>query len=172
MINEGVSQEPEILLEELLNGPYFGDTRNLALTSYRVLKVFQAEGASADPSTRNLLERHDIDIEQSRTYSLNTVGTTDKVRGGLSQEDKVVLVKAIKSSYDRIGLDTQEYEDTLINIIDYATPEQRKTDTGKVTLYEFRDSFVGWSPNRLSHDIQDYGSCNAGEFRDQDEAEC
>ncbi len=33
--------EPDIPLEDLLNGPYFGDDRNLALTSDRLLKIFQ-----------------------------------------------------------------------------------------------------------------------------------
>ncbi len=78
---------------------------------------------------------------------MKTVGTTDKVRGGLSQEDKVVLIKAIKASYDRIGLDTQEHDESFTKTVDYATPEQRETETGKVMVYEFRDSFLGWSPN-------------------------
>ena len=80
------------------------------------------------------------------------MGTTDRVRGGLSLEDKIILIKAVKASYDRIGLDTQEEDESHTKAMDYATPEERQTDIGKVILYEFRDSFQGWSPNlRLEH---------------------
>ena len=90
-----------------------------------------------------------INTETDPTSSnlLKTVGTTDKVRGGLSQEDKAILIKAIKASYDRIGVDTHEHEESLTNTEHYATTEQRQTDTGRVILYELRDSFLGWSPN-------------------------
>ncbi len=64
----------------------------------------------------------------------------------------VILIKAINARYDRIGLHTQEEDETHTRLIDNATPEERQTDTGKVILYEFRDSFQGWSPNlRLEH---------------------
>ena len=79
----------------MIKGPYFGDARNLALTSERLLKIFQAD------------HRTHTDDDKSEFNSPETVGTTDKVRGGLSHEGKVALITAIKASYDRIGLDTQ-----------------------------------------------------------------
>ncbi len=153
-INRTNLHEPNILLEDLLNGPYFGDDRSLALTSDRLLKIFQEKPSHEieTGTTQTFSDITNTEIVRTNLNSLETVGTTDKVRGGLSQEDKVILIKAIKASYDRIGIDTQEENETDTKVIDYATPEERQTDTGKVILYEFRDSFLGWSPNlRLEH---------------------
>ncbi len=78
---------------------------------------------ASDSSTTN-----DEENGTSKLKSLKTVGTTEQVRVGLSQTDKVILIGAIKASYNRVGLDTQEHEESLTKTRDYATPEQKQAD--------------------------------------------
>ncbi len=54
--NQTALQEPEILVEDLLNGPYFGDARSLALTSERLVKILQGRpSAEIEPALTGAL---------------------------------------------------------------------------------------------------------------------
>ncbi len=112
--------EPDIIVEELMNGPYFGD------------------------------ERH-VTCDSLPKPNVEAVGTTECVRGGLTQCDKTLIIKQIKASYDRVGLDTLEGEEPTKSV-DYLTEVERQTEVGEVIVYDFKHSFVGWSPNlQLEH---------------------
>ena len=52
-------------------------------------------------------------------------------------KDRMSIIKQIKASYDRFGIDMQ----------DDATPESREAKFGKVMIYNFGNGFLGWSPN-------------------------
>ena len=67
-------------------------------------------------------------------------------------DDRAVMIKRIKSSYDCIGVDTIEQTGESNDKVDYPTPQERETDIGRVLIYDFKHSFTGWSSNlRLEH---------------------
>ena len=115
------THEADIIIEEFMNGPYFGDERHI--TCYTLPKL-----------------------------DLQTVGTTEYVRGGFSQCDKILMIKRIKASYDRIGIDTLDHEEETANALGYPTIQEQQTEIDKVIIYDFKHSFVGWSANlQLEH---------------------
>ncbi len=62
------------------------------------------------------------------------------------------MIKRIKASYDRIGIDTFDHDEEPANAVDYPTKQEQRTEIGKVTIYDFKRSFVGWSANlQLEH---------------------
>ncbi len=122
--------EEIILIEELLGGPYFGDGRHTA-------------------------ESDEIHGNPDHKSTEGPVGTTDYVRGGLSPNDRAMMIKRIKSCYDRVGIDTIEQEERSNNDVDCPTPQERETEIGRIFVYDFKYSFMGWSGNlrlrRLPH---------------------
>ncbi len=83
--------------------------------------------------------------------SVDAVGTTDYVRGGLC---RMRIIKQIKASYDRFGLDVQDDAQEVRESLK-STPETRGAEFGKVIIYNFGNGFVRWSPN-LCLDYTDF----------------
>ncbi len=50
--------------------------------------------------------------------------------------DRVDIVQRIKASYDRVGIDVQDDGEAQPGV-DYAKPEDRKTDVGRVLDHNF-----------------------------------
>ncbi len=79
-------QDPEELIEEFLNGPYFADPRESGHTNARLLKKLCV------PLDDSVLAEESPGPKQD----VNAVGTTECVRGGLCLKDRVVKqIKAI-----------------------------------------------------------------------------
>ena len=122
-----VLEEKGILIKELLLGPFSGEGRHTA----------ESDMIQDSPDHKS--------IERS-------VGTTEYVRGGLSLNDRAMMIKRIKSCSDRIGIDTIEQKEEPSNEVDYPTPQERETEIGTLLVYDFRHSFTGGSSNlRLEH---------------------
>ncbi len=98
--------DPEELIEELMNGPHFGDDRDHGHTNMRILRKLCAMRGNPlreahATATGTLSETDDDDAKEA-------VGTTAYVRGGLCLRDRVEIVKQIKASYDHVGIDVQD----------------------------------------------------------------
>ena len=62
------------------------------------------------------------------------------------------MIKRIKASHDRIGIDTLDHEEEPANAVDCPTKQEQQTEIGKVIIYDFKHSFEGWSANlQLEH---------------------
>ncbi len=104
--------DPEELIEELLNGPYFGDEREHGHTNVRILKNHcilrdneEHESARGPPSSSPEADPKKTMVKASTHVEAEAAGTTAYVRGGLCLRDRVDIVKRIRASYwQRSGL--------------------------------------------------------------------
>ncbi len=125
--NHSCLPELEIIWEDLVNGPYFGDDRDLG----------ERQGNTIPPPRGSFpCEKDESEVTGQATSSgdkLAIVGTTSCVRGGGFQSE--ALIKRIQPSYDRIGLDTQDHADAEFD-----------TSIGKLIIMELPD-VRHWSRN-------------------------
>ena len=96
--------ELEILWEDLVNGPYFGENRDLEK------RLGDSSPAPRGRSPDLRYESDAIGQDCSSGEQLAIIGTTIYVRGGGFQPE--AFIKRIQPSYDRVGLDSQDHTHT------------------------------------------------------------
>ncbi len=143
-------------LEELLNDPYFGDRRELGHVNVRLLKRLCVAHEARPVKERSPTPRvdpgalhkptHDVRAPRAQpavqpTEVTEAAGTTAYVRGGLCLRHRVDIVKQIKASYDRVGIDVQDDEEAQPTMLIQKRGILKYGEYGSTILE--KDSWVG-----------------------------